>query len=365
MGVEFQALDFAINRRLYALKISHLRYSLLLLLFLLLPLQATHAQSGRAASNAQVSSGGAEDVSDVIRVRTDEVVVPVSVRDERGAPVNGLTEDQFLIYENGVRQEIRSFNRHRVPANIILLLDASGSVFGEMNLIREAAKSFVKNLSDGDHVSIMQFADRVEVLEDWVAANDLKRIQKALDWRYHGGERTTFYEGLYRAATDQLSKVEGRRIIILLTDGIDTAQRSVASFADALGAVRGAEASVYVVSLTASLREELNSRVGGRFRAFLGGVSPSELSRYRAMIDEAEKHLIEIAEATGGRIFFPREMEDLIPAYAAISEELRTQYILTYVPKKSLSEGEWRGLKVLVIPGGYEVAARAGFRVRR
>ena len=351
------------DKGLCVLKDLRLRYSLKLLILLLILPHTFTGQSGCRAQVCQASS--AVDAEDVVRVRTDEVVVPVSVRDERGAPVNGLTGDQFLIYENGVRQEIRSFNRRRVPANIVLLLDASGSVFGEMSLIREAAKSFVKNLLEGDQVSVMQFSDRVELLQDWVAATDWKTISKALDWRYHGGERTTFYEGLYRAARDQAGRVKGRRIIVLLTDGVDTAQGGGATFAEALEAVRGAEATVYVVSLTASLRRELDGRVGGRFRAILSGISPGQVARYRKIIDEAEKHLIEIAERTGGRIFFPHETADLIPAYVAIAEELRTQYILTYVPKKSLSGGEWRELKVLVLPGGYEIGTRAGFRVSR
>lgn len=337
----------------------------LLLLALAAP-TALLAQSGRVGSGTQTSqNSSSEEVEDVVRVRTDEVVLPVSVRDERGLPVNGLTEDQFLIYENGVRQEIRSFNRRRVPANIVLMLDASGSVYDHMNLIRDAAKGFLKNLVEGDRVCVMQFADRVELLQDWVAASDWKRIERALEWRYHAGDRTSFYEGLYRTAREQLARAQGRRILILLTDGVDTAEGRGASYRDALDAVVGSEAAVYVVSLTKSLREGLDRRVGGRFRAILSGVSPGDLARYRRMIDEAEDRLIEIAEKTGGRIFFPHEFEDLLPAYEAIAEELRSQYILTYVPKKSLGAGEWRSIRVLVLPGGYDVATRSGVRMSR
>jgi len=334
----------------------------LILLALVFPAQSYTGGSGRAGS---FKAGGVRDVQepvDVIRVRTDEVVVPVSVRDERGAPVNGLSEDQFLVYENGVRQEIASFNRRRVPANIVLLMDASGSVFYEMNLIREAARTFLQELVPGDQVSVMQFADRVELLADWTRAEDAGAINKALAWRYHAGERTAFYEGLQRAAEIQLKKVEGRRIIILLTDGIDTAGRG--SFSDALTAVRVAEASVYVVSLTVRLREELERKVGGRLRAFLSGISRAEISRYRTMIDDSERQLISVSEETGGRVFFPHETENLTPAYRAIAEELRTQYILTYVPKKGAGTEGWRELRVLVLPGGFDVATRSGYHVR-
>lgn len=307
---------------------------------------------------AQASKG---DADDVLRVSTEEVVVPVSVRGSDGRPVNGLTADHFLVYDNGVLQEIASFNRRRVPANIVLLLDASGSVFHQMRFIREAARSFLAGLLKEDHVCVMQFADRVELLQDWTDATEAAELTKALEWRYHPGESTAFYDGLYLAAEEQ-SKREGRRIIILLTDGIDT--KKGASFEYALNAVRRAEATVYVVSLTASLRDAVEKRTGGAFKRLLSGYDPREVKRALALIDESEARLEGLAERTGGRIFLPRSDEELLPAYKAIAEELRTQYILTYRPKPVAAAGEWRRLRVLVLPGGYEVATREGYRVK-
>lgn len=290
--------------------------------------------------------------------------MPVSVRDDEGKPVNGLTAESFLVYDNGVRQEIASFNRQRVPANIVLLLDASGSVFHQMRFIREAARSFIDGLLKEDRVCIMQFADRVELLQDWTGAEKADNLWKALDWRYHPGESTAFYDGLYLAAEEQLKKREGRRIVILLTDGIDTSERKRASFQEAVNAIRRVEASVYVVSLTASLREAIEKRTGGAFNRLLAGYDPREVKRVLALIDEAEEKLASLATQTGGRMFLPRRDEDLLPAYKAIAEELRTQYIITYKPKPHVEAGEWRRLRVLVLPGGYEVAAREGYRGR-
>ena len=317
-----------------------------------------YGQSGR---RAPVNT----DDDEVVRVRSDEVMLPVTVRDTSGRPVNGLMPESFLIFDNRVRQEITSFNRRRVPANIILLLDASGSVFAQMRFIRAAAKSFVQGLLPEDRVSIMQFADRVEVLQDWTAATDVAQLEKALDWRYHAGEATSFYDGLYQAAKEQFRGVEGRRIIILLTDGIDTATKPRASFVEALDAVRQAEASVYVVSLTASLRAAIEKQTGGRLARLLGGgYDPRVIRRYFTLINEAEKLLDQLATHTGGRIFLPLEKEDLTPAYQAIAEELRTQYIITYKPQPRTAAGEWRQIRVLVAPGGYEVATRAGYMGR-
>ena len=106
-------------------------------IFLLILLFSLSMQGGREASG---QSGRQTDPSqtvptqsgdDILRVKTEEVLLPVSVRDEMGAPVNGLEKERFIVFDNGVRQEIESFNRHRVSANIVLLLDASSSVFSE------------------------------------------------------------------------------------------------------------------------------------------------------------------------------------------------------------------------------------------
>ena len=326
-----------------------------------------YGQSGRkqAENEADASQSTKQSTGDeVLRVRTEEVMVPVSVRDDLGKPVNGLTAERFLVYDNGVRQEIASFNRQRVPANIVLLLDASGSVFHQMRFIREAARSFIEGLLKEDRVCVMQFADRVELLQDWTGAENAGGLSKALEWRYHPGESTAFYDGLYLAAEDQLRKTEGRRIVILLTDGIDTSERKRASFQEAVNAIRRTEASVYVVSLTASLREAIKSRTGGTFKRLLSGYNPREVKRVLALIDESEAKLLSLATQTGGRMFLPLRDEDLLPAYKAIAEELRTQYIITYRPRPHVEAGQWRRVRVLVLPGGYEVATREGYRGR-
>ena len=322
------------------------------------------AQSGHKTEEGQATPAS-EQPDDILRVKTEEVLLPVSVRDTGGMPVSNLTQDRFMIFDNGIRQEIASFNQHRVPANIVLLLDASSSVFSQMRFIRSAAKRFIQGLLENDKVCVMQFSDRVELLQDWVPASNSKTLEKSLDWRYHPGLRTTFYDGLYLAAEEQLKRVEGRRIVILLTDGLDTAERQRASFADAVNAVRRAEASVYVVSLTANLRTQLEDKTGGtKLRRLFSGYDQREVAHYLALIDESEKLLAKLADQTGGRIFLPIKDEDLSPAYQAIADELRTQYIITYRPKPRVAAGEYRHVRVLIVDGNYEVAAREGYTGR-
>jgi VWFA-related protein len=322
-------------------------------------------QSGRKTTEQGTVSTDPITQDDVLRVRTEEVLVPVSVRDETGAPVGGLDKDRFVVFDNGVRQQITSFNRSRVPANIVLLLDASSSVFSQMRFIREAAKLFIQGLVKEDKVCVVQFSDTVELLQDWTPAAELKRLEKSLDWRYHPGLRTTFYDGLYLAAHEKLSQVEGRRIVILLTDGLDTAERQKATFADALNAIRRTDASVYVVSLTGYLRAQLEDKAGKTKKSkMFSGYDPREVAYYLGLIESSEKLLEKLAVQTGGRIFLPLKDEDLLPAYRAIAEELRTQYIITYQPKPRALSGEYRRVRVLVLSGDYEVGTREGYTGR-
>jgi Ca-activated chloride channel family protein len=323
-------------------------------------------QSGRKAVETDLQSDKTAGQNDeVLRVQTDEVLLPVSVRDVDGLPVSGLGQERFIVFDNGVRQQIASFNRQRVPAKIVLLLDASSSVFSQMRFIREAAGRFLTGLLKEDRVCVMQFADRVELLQDWTPATNSQQMLKSLNWRYHPGLRTTFYDGLYLAAEQQLKGVEGRRIVVLLTDGLDTASERRASFADALNAVRRADASVYVVSLTANLRAQLEEKTGGtKLRRILSGYDQREVARYLDLIENSEKLLTNLATQTGGRIFLPVKDEDLSTAYQAIAEELRTQYIITYQPKPRVSSKEYRHVRVLVTDGDFEVAARDGYTGR-
>lgn len=345
--------------------INPIVYGLIIVWLLGGSLGLVSGQSGRKVDEPVTESKTEGQNEEVLRVKTEEVLLPVSVRDESGMPVSGLGEERFLVFDNGVRQQIASFNRHRVPANIVLLLDASSSVFSQMRFIREAARHFIEGLLNEDKVCVMQFSDRVELLQDWTPATDLRQLEKSLNWRYHPGLRTTFYDGLYLSAQEQLSKVEGRRIIILLTDGLDTAERRRASYADALSAVRRAEASVYVVSLTANLRAQLETKTGQtKLGRLFGGDDRREVAAYLALIDNSEKLLTGLATQTGGRIFLPLKDEDLTPAYQAIADELRTQYIITYQPKPRVTSGEYRRVRVLMTDGNFEVATREGYTGR-
>lgn len=325
---------------------------------------ATQAQSGRPTPTPTDSSGSIDD-GDTIKVRTDEVMIPVTVRNSEGKRVEGLTPADFMIFDNGKRQEIAGFNRERTPVQVILLLDASGSVFEHMKFIRESAVKFVAALRPEDSVSVMQFADDVQLLQDWTPAGNSSAISKALNMRYRPGLSTSFYDGVYLAAKEQMAKVSGRKIIILLTDGIDMPKVKHANREDAIKALRYSEAALYVISLTAILRNNYDSATGNtKTRQIIRGYDPRQVKQDQQTINDAEDSLSAMAAISGGYMFLPIKEEDLKESLQAISEELRSQYIITYRPTAAPRSGEWRDIRVLVGSGGLEVQARDGYRGR-
>jgi len=324
------------------------------------------AQSGRQPVPTPTPDlPGQVDNGDVVRVRSDEVMIPVSVRDGEGKRVEGLTPNDFMIFDHGKRQEIASFNRERTPVHVLFLLDASGSVFSHMKFIREAANKFAQELRPEDSVCVMQFADEVELLQDWTSAGNAPAIAKALNWRYHPGENTNFYDGIYLAAKDRMGAITGRKLIILLTDGIDSPKVKHATHDEAVNQLKFSEAALYVISLTGVLRHSVDAITGTSKKTQVArGIDPREVDRIQTIINNSEDSLDAMAEATGGRMFLPLKDDDLKDSLQAISEELRSQYIITYRPNPAVQVDEWRDIKVLVGTGGYEVQARDGYRGR-
>jgi len=338
------------------LHLSHAKSILLFSLWLALSLSAA-AQSGRRTQESG-KKGGTEESA--VRIKTEEVLLPITVRDSIGRLVTGLDAQDFFIYDNGQRQQIEDFNRRKVPVNVIFLLDASGSVFQQMEAIRNAALSFVKALSPEDRVAVMQFADKVQLLQDWTGNSE--DIKLALSWKYHPGQATAFYDALI-AAAEKFKGVEGRRAIILLTDGVNT--KGSTSFAQGLEAMKRFEATVYVVSQTEAqarlLRRDTKGAAGVLNRIF-GGAYQVEVKQYLLLLDQAERELTTLADATGGRIYLPVEERDLAQAYAEVAQELKTQYIVTYVPtNESAVDEAYHKVEVLVRGGGYQAHTRRGY----
>ncbi|HXF06586.1 MAG TPA: VWA domain-containing protein [Blastocatellia bacterium] len=321
------------------------------------------AQSGRRPSTPPPAEKGNSRPADdsVVTLETSEVIVPVTVRDRYGRIIRGLSRYDFTIYEDGVRQEITDFSVATLPVYIVMLIDVSGSVATEINDIRLSALALIHALGPNDKVSIIRFNDKVEQVLDW--ETDKLRLQRAL-MQLPAVGNTALYKALALAA-EKLRPVEGRRAIILFTDGIDTYEgKDQRTFAEAFEAVRRADALVYVISKTKALREYLR---GHRSPLIFRPLDPSGpyYRLYLQALDQAEEMLIELAEKTGGRIYFPLEQSDLRDVYGQIAEELGTQYILRYVPKDTTRDGRYRRIRVMVSNPAYIASAREGYYAPR
>ncbi len=318
------------------------------------------AQSGRLRPGTTGSSGseskpagGPSDVS----LETTEVIVPVTVRTRAGRLIPNLSRQDFTVYEDGIRQEITDFTAEAIPANVVLLIDASGSVQTEINDIRLSALAFINVLGNKDQVSIMRFNDRVELVEDWT--KDKLRLERALLQMPATGN-TKFFNALADAA-DRLSKTNGRRAVILFTDGVDTYEgKDRKSPDEAITSILRAEAIVYVISKTRAVREIIQ---GARSPWLLRPIDPRDpfLKAYLETLDQAEDWLTKLADRTGGAIFFPLEQSELKTVYGQIAEELNRQYVLRYYPRNRRADATYRRIRVSTGNPDYIAYAREGY----
>src|SRR6266550_4130479 len=183
------------------------------------------------------------DPDDVIKVDTAEVLLPVTVRDRNGKLVEGLTRNDFRVFEEGVEQPLSELSLRQVAVDVALMVDTSSSVAGNLDDFRKAADGFAKALAADDRVSLIQFDDRVLLLHDWTRSR--VQFRRSLN-RVVPGMFTRFNDAIVLTANEQFQGTSARRAIIILTDGIDSGRGT--SFSAALQAALGAQAAIYVIS---------------------------------------------------------------------------------------------------------------------
>lgn len=294
-----------------------------------------------------------------ISVDTSEVLLPVTVRDSSGQFATDLKAEDFAVYEDGVPQPISSFTLKRLPVHVVLMIDTSSSTSHELDDFKDAALRFISRLDPEDEISLIRFDDKVELVQDWTSNhNTLKRALRLLQTGFF----TKFNDALYLAAKDQLSKVKGRKAVIVLTDGIDSGRGSVTPDR-AFRSLVEEEVPVYAVSKT---------RIQGRAdRDKLAFYEKSHSSANQLQIDglkmslaqlaESEGFLRQIAEETGGRLFLPESFDDLGDAYQQVADELRSQYVIFYTPTNPARDGGYRSVRVKVKQPGYRATTRFGY----
>jgi Ca-activated chloride channel homolog len=275
------------------------------------------------------------------------VPLTVTVTDRAGRYVPDLTGADFAVFEEGKRQVISHFAAVHVPVDLGILLDTSGSMRDTLAVAQKAGAGLVQQLSEGDRAAVVGIASTVVFHQSMTP--DLTRVDAALRSTHADGE-TALYDAVYVALRqhqqERLRSSEvRRRVIVLLSDGIDTS--SHVTFDDVLDLVRRVDVTVYVVSLAAD-------------PTLLPGLSADRRSF------ESAHALSSLARESGGRLFTPRAAHELPAIYDAIGQELSNQYVLGYVPSEPAADGMFRHISVGVLqPRAGMARTRAGYYADR
>ncbi len=329
-----------------------------------------------------------DDQVATIRVDTDLVLVDVKVTDRGdGRAVTGLRAEDFAVYEDGKQQPIALFSRNTVPLNVALVLDTSGSTQGEVSLIRKAAQRFLDELQPKDRVALVAFSQEIELLSD--LTSERHKIESALD-EIEPGSGTAFYDAMVVTVENVFKGVEGRKAVVVLTDGVDSIGHF--SYPHLLTVIERSQASFYVL--------EMNTRAYTEARLLLDcaddrhfKLSRKQLKKYgekfepdslwwltkdycqlsnaekqrvtQKLYEVAHEELGEVAERTGGANYPVHELKDLARAYFRIAAELRTLYSIGYYPANERHDGQWRSLRVEVKARGLVARTKPGYRAPR
>ncbi|HVE55236.1 MAG TPA: VWA domain-containing protein [Pyrinomonadaceae bacterium] len=280
------------------------------------------------------------DEEEAIKVETNLVTIPVSVTDRNGFYIADLKQTDFKIFEDDVEQEVAYFGASETPFTVVLLIDISPSTAYQIEEIQAAASAFIKQLKPQDKVIVIQFDDSVKVLSE--LTNDHDKINKAIS-RTDFGDGTSIYEAIDFSLHKRLNQIEGRKAIVLFTDGVDTSSEK-ASFEET---VRDAEESGAVIFPI----------YYNTFSSSFGGTSNVEYARGKA-------YLTELAAATGGKMVRAESNQSgLTAAFESIAEELRRQYSVGYYPANAGTTGERRQIRVRVNRPKLLVRARDSYIV--
>src|SRR6266550_866937 len=327
----------------------------------------------RQKGNDLPSSMKEDQEVDVIRVNTTLVTVPVSVRDRAGRYIPDLQKEDFQVYEEGIEQEIAYFATVEKAVTVVLMIDTSASTWSRLSQIKDAAKAFVEELRADDQVMVVSFARGLTIKCE--PTSDRQKIRKAIDGTGRGLS-THLYDAMNKLMEKHLNHIEGRKALVLFTDGVDATSND-ATYESTLHDAQELDALIYPirydtydpandkggssappssVRLPGILRKiplpTIGSSSGGG-----GGAGSS-----RADYDRGESYLHELAESTGGRVYEAgKNLNYLRDAFSQIAEELGRQYTLGYYPRKKEGSGERRKIKVRVNKSEVVVRARDSY----
>lgn len=334
---------------------------------------------------------------EVIRVDTQLVDVPVAVSSSAGNPVSGLKASNFMIYEDGKRQEIADFSTTTAPFEVALLLDTSGSTRSDLQLIQNSALAFIASLRTGDRVGLVGFkSDQREGQTIAVSqvlnslTDDRVRLKNAIqNVRMSFG--TPYYDSMLAAAESlfrdpPLEQFRGRRALVALTDGVDST--SLAEFAEIKEALQKKGVICFFIKVdtrdffeegllgdcqsatrfsAAQIRRYYRSINAGKnaekATSFCGLGDFERLAVSKRLYEIADAEMNELAKASGGRVFPVADLSEARSAFKSVADEIGTKYTIGYYPSNDKRDGTYRKIKVELkgLPLSTQLRAREGY----
>lgn len=344
------------------------------------PTAATPAPEAQVTTNAPsvANDGTVVEDNEVLNVETALVTIPVSVFDRNGRYIPALQKGDFKIFENGVEQEVAIFNTTEKPFTVILLIDTSPSTQYKIDEIQAAAISFINQLQPLDRVMVIEFDSKVHVLSEPTSdRNQLARAIKRADF----GDGTALYDAVDDTLRKRISRIEGRKAVVLFTDGVDTTSYK-AGYEGTLREAEEADALVFPVYYDTYRDGIIGGNQGGvmssPFPPFplpgsggrfpggggRGGIGGQSGGGSRGDYTRGKIYLEELAERTGGRLYDTNQTRDgLESAFVSIAEELRRQYSIGYYPTEVGQVGDRKKIKVRVAMPNVVIRARDSYIV--
>jgi VWFA-related protein len=317
------------------------------------------------------------DAGDIIRVNTTLVTVPVSVMDRDGRYIPNLQKEDFRIWEDGIEQQVAFFASVDKPFSVVLMLDVSPSTQFRLEDIQDAAISFVNQLRPDDRVMVVSFSEEIKVLSEFTT--DRSKLQRAI-YRARTDSGTSLYDSVDVVINKHLSRVAGRKAVVLFTDGVDTTSDR-ASYESTVMDVQELDALIYPVQyntamdmgqvvmvpqVTIDVFGQILGGIfgggrGGRRGGYPGGGYPRPRGTGRSDYEVGARYLIELANSTGGREYRADSLQNMSSAFANVAEELRRQYSIGYYPKRAPQAGQRRLIKVRANQPNLAVRARESY----
>ena len=268
----------------------------------------------------------------VFRTETRLVVLHATAEDKDGRMVTDVNQSAFQVFENGVKQEIKSFRQEDVPVSLGLVIDSSASMTNKRDRVGAAALALVKSSNPEDEVFIVNFDETPSLDVDFT--NDPQQLKKGLSRSgAHGG---TAMRDALRTAIEHLKgrETKDKKVLLVVTDGADNA--SLTPLDQVIRAAQQNDVMVYAIGL-------------------LGEEGPRESEKAKAALEA-------LARATGGQIYFPRNVSEVDQIAPWIAHEIRNQYIISYSPTNQELDGSFRQIRLLVnAPNVANVRTRSGY----